>query len=227
MLVERVNRYLTKGLKIMSNERDSVRVALEAILLLLYAWNSCPVPGTDISRSLVAVGREFAFPIDYSSGKHWELTSSPTTVVSYSKELATRLSACQEVSKLLVEEQRSYHRELVNACRPDPHVYSVGNVVFARRAVRSDAKRGIVDKLQYAFTGPWRVSAILTGASYELEHCDSKRKEKKHTSDLSPYPVELIPFQPVDGADTRYGQLFKPISAHPFKEAGIKGFTPT
>ena len=72
MLVDRVNRYLTKGLKIMCNERDSVRVALEAILLLLYAWNSCPVPGTVISRSLVAVGGEFAFPIDYSSSKHWE-----------------------------------------------------------------------------------------------------------------------------------------------------------
>ena len=100
----------------MCNKRDSVRVALEAILLLLYAWNSCPVPGTDISRSLVAVGREFAFPIDYSSGKHSESTSSPTTVVSYLKELATRLSACQEVAKLLVEEQRSYHRELINAC---------------------------------------------------------------------------------------------------------------
>ena len=28
MIVERVNRYLTKGLKIMTNERDSVRVAL-------------------------------------------------------------------------------------------------------------------------------------------------------------------------------------------------------
>ena len=68
MIVERINRYLTKGLKIMCNERDSVRVALEAILLLLYAWNSCPVPGTDISHSLVAVGREFAFPIDFSSG---------------------------------------------------------------------------------------------------------------------------------------------------------------
>jgi hypothetical protein len=64
MLVERVNRYVTKGLKIMCNERDSVRVAIEAMLLLLHAWNSCPVPGTDISRSLVAVGREFAFPID-------------------------------------------------------------------------------------------------------------------------------------------------------------------
>jgi hypothetical protein len=104
----------------------------------------------------------------------------------------------------------------------------VGDIVFAQPTVRSDAKRGIVDKLQYAFKGPWRVSAILTGASYELEHCDSKQKEKKHASDLSPaYLVELIPFRPIDGADTRYGQLFKHISAHPFKEAGIKGFTPT
>ena len=85
MLVERINRYVSKGLKIMCNERDSARVALEAILLLLYAWNSCPVPGTDISRSLVAVGQEFSFPIDFSSEKHWGLTSLPSTAVSYSK----------------------------------------------------------------------------------------------------------------------------------------------
>ena len=50
--------------------------------------------------------------------------------------------------------------------------------------------------------------------------------EKKHASDLSPYPDELIPFEPVDGADTRYGQLYKPISANPFKEAGLEGFNP-
>jgi hypothetical protein len=24
----------------------------------------------------------------------------------------------------------------------------------------------------------------------------------------------------------QYGQLYKPITAHPFKEAGLKGFTP-
>jgi hypothetical protein len=147
--------------------------------------------------------------------------------VSYSKELATRLSACREVAEILVEEQRSYHRELVNARCPDPHIYSVGAFFFAQRAVRSDAKQGIVNKLQYVFTGPWRVNAVLKGASYELVHCDNaKHIEKKHASDLSPYPAELIPFEPVDGADTRYGQLHKPISAQPFKEAGIKGFLP-
>jgi hypothetical protein len=88
MLVECLNWYLDKGLCIMCNERDSVWVALKAILLLLYAWNSCPVPGTDISRSLIAVGRKFAFPIDFLSGKHWELISSTSMVVSYSKDLA-------------------------------------------------------------------------------------------------------------------------------------------
>ena len=67
MMVKCVNWYLIKGLKIMTNERDSVRVALKAILLLLYAWNSCPIPDTDVSCSLIAVGRKFAFPINYST----------------------------------------------------------------------------------------------------------------------------------------------------------------
>jgi hypothetical protein len=46
MLVERVNCYLDKGLKIMCNKCDSVRVALKAILLLLYAWNSLSLAQT-------------------------------------------------------------------------------------------------------------------------------------------------------------------------------------
>jgi hypothetical protein len=66
MLVERLCCYFNKGLTIMCNERDTVQNALECLLLLLYAWNSCLVPGTNISRSLVAVGCKFAFPIDYS-----------------------------------------------------------------------------------------------------------------------------------------------------------------
>jgi hypothetical protein len=102
MLVERINRYLNKGLKIMCTERDTVCVAQEAILLLLYAWNSCPVLGTGISCSFVAVGRKFAFPIDDSTSKHWELTSTPAEGKSYSNTLAQQLQAGTEVAKLLV-----------------------------------------------------------------------------------------------------------------------------
>ena len=186
------------------------------------------MPGTDISRSLLAVGRKFAFPIDYSSSKHWELTSSPATVESYSKDLAERLGACRDIAMLLVGEQRAWHRELVNSRRRDPRIYSPGDIVFACRATCSDAARGRVGKLEFAFTGPWRILEALHGGSYSIEHChNEKQRDKKHAADLTPYPQELIPFAPVDGADTRYGQLHKPIGEHPFKEAGIKGFTPT
>jgi hypothetical protein len=115
MLVERVNQHLNQGLRIMCNKRDSNWVALEAILVLIYARNSCLVQGTDISRCMVAVGREFAFPIDFSLGKHAELYSAPGTIESYSKELATRLDACREVAMLLVKEQRCWHRKLINS----------------------------------------------------------------------------------------------------------------
>jgi hypothetical protein len=171
MLVERLCRYFNKGLRIMTNKRDTIWVALEALLLLLYAWNLCPVPGTDISRSLVAVGREFAFPIDYLRSKHWELTSSPAMVDTYSKQLAERLTACCKIALLLVREQREWHCALINSRRRDPCVYLPGDIVFAHLATRSDAARGRVGKLKYAFTGPWHITASLHGGSYSLEHC--------------------------------------------------------
>ena len=209
MLVERVNRYLNKGLKIMTNERDSLRVAMEAILLLLYAWNSTPIPRTDLSRSFVALGREFQFPIDFSTNKHCELTSTPSKIASYSCDLASRLSALGDVASLLVKEHCVCHREFVNSHHPDPKLFSIGDIVFARWAVRSNASRGLVDKLTYPFTGPWQITAKLHGASYKIKHCISKAKDKRHASNLSPYPVELIPFQPIDGGDNQFSQLYR------------------
>ena len=107
MLVERINRYRNKGLRILCNERDSVRVALEAILMLLYAWNSTPIAGTDLSPSLVAVGRGFSFPIDISSSKHLELTSSPESIQSYAKTQAELVNTSRDTAKVLLEEHRT------------------------------------------------------------------------------------------------------------------------
>jgi hypothetical protein len=117
MLVESINRYLNQGLRIMCNERYSNRVALEAILLLIYALNSCPVPGTNISRSMVAVFREFAFPIDFSSGKHAELYSAPGTIESYSKVRASSHVVRSPCSLL-----RSSAAGITNSSTPDDKI---------------------------------------------------------------------------------------------------------
>ena len=149
------------------------------------------------------MGREFAFPIDYSSGKHWQLTSSPATVESYLKQLAVRLSAYRKVAELLVNEQRDWHRALINSRRRNPRIYSPGDIIFACQATRSDATRERIGKLEYKFTGPWCIVESLAGGSYAINHClHPKRFNKKHASDLTPYPAELIPFEPIDGADT-------------------------
>ena len=203
MLVEHIKRYLNKCLKIMTNEHDSIRVALEAILLLVYAWNSCPVPGMDISQSLVAVGCKFQFPIDFSSGKAAALIFVPSLVESYSHLLAEQLSACRKVALLLVCKQRCWHYGLVNSRHQDP------DIQHWQHCLRPPSypfrfKTCIADTLMYAFTGPWHVTAFLPGASCKLKHVHHPtRRDKKHASDLLLYPVELIPFQPLDGANTR------------------------
>ena len=72
------------------------------------------------------------------------------------------------------------------------------------------------------------MTKILDGASYELQHSRyADKKEKKHASDLSPVPAELIAFDPLDGPNNRYGQMYKPISADRFDNAGLHGFLPS
>ena len=76
MLVERANLYLNKGLKIFTQERGTLAISREAVLLLIYTWNSCSVPLTDISCAMVVRGRDFSFTIDFSHEKAVRLTGT-------------------------------------------------------------------------------------------------------------------------------------------------------
>ncbi len=118
---------------------------------------------------MVAIGREFAFPIDFSTGKHAKLYSTPGTIKSYSQELAISLSSCREIANLLVREHCCWHQDLVNSRQRNPRIFSVGDFVFARQAMHSNTKHGHVDKLMHPFTGPWRVIQALSGVSYDLK----------------------------------------------------------
>ena len=173
----------------------------------LYAWNSAPVIGTDISRSMIVVGMDFKFPIDYSTDLHHMLTSNPAKVASFAGEQASLLSAGREITRELINAHRTYHREYINSRRPNQRLYSIGNMVFVKRSVKSDKKQDRVAKIMNSFTGPWRILAKLPGSSYEVEHVQTRRVTKRHAAYLSPFPFEMIPFEPTDGPDNRYGQI--------------------
>ena len=43
---------------------------------------------------------------------------------------------------------------------------------------------------------------------------------------LQPIHEELLAFAPLDGADSRFGQLYKNINVKAYEAAGIEGFLP-
>ena len=81
-------------------------------------------------------------------------------------------------------------------------------------------------KLMDSYKGPWNITSKIKGSSYSLEHRYTKKTGKLHAAHLSPYPQELLPLFPIDGADNRYGQIYTPIKENPYINAGIKGFHP-
>ncbi len=97
----------------MTNKHSSIQIVMEAILLFFYAWNSAPILGTDLSRSFVALGCKFRFPINFSADKHWN---------TLQLDLAAHHQASREIAKILVKEQCVWHREFINVRQPDPKV---------------------------------------------------------------------------------------------------------
>ena len=95
------------------------------------------------------------------------------------------------VATLLVETVRSYHHERVNRLLPDPRIFEVDSIIMARRKVLSKKSIGRVDKVEYAFTGPWRVTKKLDGGSYEIKHKHTNVTGKRHAAHLTPLPSEM------------------------------------
>ena len=88
MIVYRICLFLNSCLTVFYNERGNNPIALEDILMSMYAWNSVPVVGTDISHSLLVTGREFNFPIELPTDQHQILTSNPLKVSTFAVEQA-------------------------------------------------------------------------------------------------------------------------------------------
>ena len=138
MIVEGINRFLNSCLTIFCNDRGTTKVAQEGILMSLYPWNSAPVIGTDDSRSMIVVGRNFKFPIDYCIESHHMLTSNPKKVSSYAAEQASLLATGCKIAHELIHQHRAYHREYINSCRPNQRLFSVGDIVFVQRSINSN-----------------------------------------------------------------------------------------
>ena len=222
IIVERFNRFLNSSLKVFTNERDTTRVFVEGSLLAAYAWNSAPVIGTNISRSLIVVGREFQFPIDIESNNFNVHNIHEDTVLNYAQTQLELLQKCQEIYCILIEEHRSYHREYRNSQIQESTMFKIDDIVFASVQVQSRKEKGKVKKLLYVKRGPYRVSKVFGSGSYELTPLKGGKLVKKHGSSITMCPKEIDPYRPLSTSDLQFANLNKKLSKDRFQHAHIK-----
>ena len=229
IIVERFNKFLNSGMRIFNSERNSNRVFVEAAETLCYSWNSAPITGTDLSRSLLVVGREFKFPIDISNNRHITHHIDETNIRSFASDLSELLTKCREIYILLIQERRAMHREYRNAQLKNPNKFKMNDIVFTNVQIQSNAKKGKVKKLSYSRRGPYTVIKVHPSGSYDLTLTSSTSSAviKKHGSELILCPQHLIPHQPIKSSDQIYSEFNKPIIENPFSQAFIEGYTPS
>ena len=64
ILAKRNHKGLNKSVTIAAEDHDTIDIFVPAGIAAGYAWNSAPIDGTDILRSIPPIGKEIHFPLD-------------------------------------------------------------------------------------------------------------------------------------------------------------------
>ena len=161
---------------IISSVRQTHKCFVEVELISVYTWNTMPIDGTNIIKSIPAIGRPLKFPMDVA------LVELPTPVddtnqatVMYIRQIETDAQFAKELVMRLVEERRQRHQKHINDTKKIVQ-YKVNDIVMARVQVNSSADQGVVGKLSIEAHGSFRVVEDHDNGSYYVQHfdkCDS------------------------------------------------------
>ena len=128
VLVKIFIRFMSTSLTVSCSDRDSIRVFIEGAAMVIYAWNLAPVAITNLSRSLVACGREFRFPINFTQKLHRSGINQPIHVKSYATDLFKKLEKSQEIYKVLISEHRALHQEIRNTQKTITRKFDINDI---------------------------------------------------------------------------------------------------
>jgi hypothetical protein len=222
--VKRYFRFLNKAVTIATSNRDDSSVWVPAAHTAGYAWNSAPIDGTDVLRSVAAVGCPFLFPIDITLQLLPELCSdNATAVTQYLTFISEHVSFSQLLLRFLIEDCRVTHPERTNKSR-NPVLYTVGNRVMATIQVQSNAAKNKIAKLSYQRCGPFVIVSHLGHGAYKLRSLSRPDSAllKFHSSSISPLPPGLLPCDPINTSDLRYRNQDSTPTANPLRNLDIQ-----
>lgn len=193
-----------------------------------YAWNSAPTDDSDITRSYVAFGLNFRFPMDADLDELPPLLGSDTASAIH--RFIFTLDESRQTSRLIIqwinEDRRAAHRERVNATRHQV-TFQQGDCVSVRVQHQSNTATNRVSKLEWDVRGPFEVTAVLGHDAYEVRPLGQPNKASRiyKTDQLRKLPPSIQPCNPLDTVDFRYLNLDRAPIRHPYRETlGISSY---
>ena len=155
--VKKFHRCLNKAITIAAEDRETNDIFVAASVAAGYAWNSSPIDGTGILRSVPVIGRELWFPLDIDLSALPSLVSNNAeSVISYLRLTDSNCHFATVILKILIEDRRTTHAERINNGRNILTIHP-GDIVMAHTAVQSDKIKDKVAKIRYQVRGPFQI----------------------------------------------------------------------
>ena len=211
LLVEKFHRFINKAIIIVAEDRRTNDIFVAASVVAGCVWNSFPIDGTDILRSIPAIGQELRFPLDIDlSALHPINSSNAESVVSYLRLTDSNRYFASTILKILVEDRSTVHVERINNNRKIVTILH-GDLVVARTTVQSNKANDKVAKLCYAVRSSFQIIRGTGRDGYivrKLNKPDST-EFKFMSEDLFILIPSLKPCEPSDGSNIRYSPIVK------------------
>jgi hypothetical protein len=227
ILCERFHRYLNKVMRLLGADRSSFQKWRMDVSFAQYAWNAAPVDGTDIIRSFAAKARTFRFPLEIKQDEEIE-TIIPTEGEASIQHVETMFPLWfqqKELLKLLNDTRRERHREMRNKARTQ-RIFQPGDLVIVRKQVKSNAAKGLPEKLMLKAKGPYRVIDKPGTDRYRIQRIPtvqgiSRRRGKILTESaarMEKLPSSIVIHKRLDTMDTRLTTLEAPLIHNPLEK---------
>jgi hypothetical protein len=119
-------------------------------------------------RFLLAMGRDFPFPIDLSSSTARDSASEGEAALDHFESSSPLFYKQRQLLIILNAERRQRHIDLRNEGIKE-RAFDIGDLVIVRKQVKSNTSKGISAKLFYKTRDHYRVIKEITPGSYRLQ----------------------------------------------------------
>ena len=133
--VEHFHRFLNKSVTIAVEDRGTNDIFVPASIAAAYAWNSASIDGTDIIRSVPAIGQALNFPLDINLNTVSKLIqNNAQATLNYLNFINFYRHFASSILKILTEDCQTAHAKRINNSK-NLILLKAGDIVMARTSI--------------------------------------------------------------------------------------------